>query len=196
MAVETNPLSRPVRRPVAIESEVFAMIVWIFAEVMTFAGFLSAYHLVGARAPAGWWPPPGDPLLPWAETAAASVALFASAGCVVWGAFRPDRDRRALSLAVPLGAVFVIYQIVEFTRLLAVGFTIQSSAGGGFFFTIVGAHALHAIVGIGALAWAAYGRADMTPGLRKAIRAYWYFVVLLWPVVYGVLYGPYIGLGR
>ena len=153
MAVETNPLSRPVRRPVAIESEVFAMIVWIFAEVMTFAGFLSAYHLVGARAPAGWWPPPGDPLLPWAETAAASVALFASAGCVVWGAFRPDRDRRALSLAVPLGAVFVIYQIVEFTRLLAVGFTIQSSAGGGFFFTIVGAHALHAIVGIGALAY-------------------------------------------
>lgn len=182
----------------AIESEVFAMIVWVFAEIMTFAGFLSAYHLVGARAPAGWWPPPGDPLLPWAETAAASLALFASAGCVVWGSFRPASDRRALSLAVPLGAVFVVYQIVEFARLLALGFTLQSSAGGGFFFTIVGAHALHAIVGIGALSWATYarGRASMTPGLTKAIRIYWYFVVLLWPVVYGVLYGPYIGVGR
>lgn len=200
MAVEFSPLPRPRRAPAVIESEVFAMIVWIFAEVMMFAGFLSAYNLVGARAPAGWWPPPGDPILPWAPTAGASVALLVSAALVVWGAFRPANERRALGVAVPLGAVFVVYQIVEFARLLSVGFTLQSSAGGGFFFTIVGAHALHAIAGLGALGWAAVasGRGSLAPGLAKAIRLYWYFVVLLWPLIYAVIYGPSInpGLGE
>ncbi|GDX80492.1 hypothetical protein LBMAG42_23030 [Deltaproteobacteria bacterium] len=195
MAVDSSPLPRPRRAPAVIESEVFAMIVWIFAEVMMFAGFLSAYNLVGARAPAGWWPPPGDPILPWAPTAGASVALVFSAALVVWGGFRPLHERRALGIAVPLGAVFVVYQIVEFARLLSVGFTLQSSAGGGFFFTIVGAHALHAIAGLGALAWVAARRGNVTEGLAKAIRLYWYFVVLLWPVIYAVIYGPSISPG-
>lgn len=198
MAVDSSPLLRPRRAPAVIESEVFAMIVWIFAEVMMFAGFLSAYNLVGARAPAGWWPPPGDPILPWAPTAGASVALVLSAALVVWGGFRPVHERRSLGLAVPLGAVFVVYQIVEFARLLAGGFTLQSSAGGGFFFTIVGAHALHAVAGLGALGWAAVAtaRGKVSPGLAKAIRLYWYFVVLLWPLIYAVIYGPSIDASR
>jgi heme/copper-type cytochrome/quinol oxidase subunit 3 len=183
-----------VKGPPIIESELLAMIIFVFAEVMFFAGFLSAYALVGARAPEGWWPPPGDPALPVVTTAAASAAL-AFSGAAVFVAGRAARTSagaamRPLRVALALGVAFVGYQLYEFVRLVGVGFTLQSSAHGGFFYTIVGGHALHAVGAVGVLGWAlrelAAGR--LRPPAFTAIRLFWYFVVLLWPAIYVMVY--------
>ena len=75
-------------------------------------------------------------------------------------------------------------------RLIGVGFTLQSSAHGGFFYTIVGAHGLHAVSAVGVLAWA-MGRLSsgrLSSGAFAAVQLYWGFVVLLWPAIYAVVY--------
>ncbi len=186
------PLPKPRRMAPIVQSEVFAMLIFVFAEIMLFAGFLSAFELVGARAPAGWWPPPGDPALPVAATGGATVALLLSGVAVGVSGLRAAAGGavRWLGLGVVLGAVFVGYQAYEFSRLVQLGFTLQSSAHGGFFYTIVGAHGLHALAGMAVLVWAARAAAAerLTPGMAGAVRILWTFVVVLWPAIYAVVY--------
>ena len=57
----------PRRKPV-IESGVLGMLIFIFTELMLFAGFVSAFLIVKANAVGGVWPPPGQPRLPIAQT--------------------------------------------------------------------------------------------------------------------------------
>lgn len=194
MADSTTIQARPVKAPPIIESELLAMIIFVFADVMFFAGFISAYALVGARAPVGWWPPPGDPALPVAAAGGATVALLLSGAAVFQAGRAAKADlasaRRPLGVAMALAVAFVGYQVFEFVRLSSGGFTLQSSANGGFFYTIVGAHGLHALSAVAVLGWTlrelAAGR--LTRSAFSATRLYWYFVVLLWPAIYVTVY--------
>jgi cytochrome c oxidase subunit 3 len=74
--------------------------------------------------------------------------------------------------------------------LLGEGLTMQSSTYGGFFYLIVGTHALHAIGALTALVWAWHrlytGR--LTASQLATVAAFWYFVVLVWPVLYIQVY--------
>ncbi len=192
---ETNTIrARPVKGPPIIQSEVFAMIIFVFADVMFFAGFISAYALVGARAPVGWWPPPGDPALPVAAAGGATVALLLSGAAVFYAGWAARSSLanavRPLGVALALAVGFLGYQVFEFVRLLGVGFTLQSSAHGGFFYTMVGAHGLHAMSAVAVLAWAMrlVAAGTLSPGAFGAVRLYWYFVVLLWPAIYLTVY--------
>ena len=76
--VEVLPLPRPRRIAPVVESEVLAMVIFVFTEVMFFAGLVSGYTILKGRAVAGIWPPITDPDLPVAPTAIASVALVLS----------------------------------------------------------------------------------------------------------------------
>ena len=74
----------------------------------------------------------------------------------------------------------------EWVALLGEGLTIQSSTYGGFFYLIVGAHGVHAIAAILALGWAWYrlDKGRLTASQFGTVSVFWYFVVLLWPVLY------------
>jgi cytochrome c oxidase subunit 3 len=95
-----------------------------------------------------------------------------------------------MALAVLLGMFFVVFQGVEWVALLDDGLTMQSSAYGGFFYLIVGTHALHAVAAILALAWAWFRlrRQQLTATEFATVQAFWYFVVLVWPVLYVKVY--------
>ena len=74
--------------------------------------------------------------------------------------------------------------------MLSEGLTLQSSAYGGFFYLIVGTHALHAVCALGALVWA-FSRLDkdqLTASELGTVSAFWYFVVLVWPILYWQVY--------
>ena len=92
--------------------------------------------------------------------------------------------------SILLGVAFVAIQGVEWARMLAQGLTLTSSLIGGFFYVIVGAHALHAVVAIAflALAWRSLRAGRLSPSVFGATRVFWYFVVLLWPVIYLKVY--------
>jgi cytochrome c oxidase subunit 3 len=195
------PAPRGARRlRIASESErtplvpnaVMGMLIFVFTEMMLFAGLLSAFSIV--RAGAVVWPPPGQPRLPIQATAfntgvlvASGVALF-----LAQRTFFRDRAaaRRPLLLAVLLGAFFVLFQGFEWVRLVAQGLTLTSSTLGSFFYLIVGLHALHAVAALAVLVhtWRRLERGWLAQDQLAAAQVFWYFVVGLWPVVYGVVY--------
>jgi len=186
--IEQRP--EPRRRAPLVSNGVIGVLVFIFAEVMFFAGLISAHSVVKSQVAGQLWPPYGQPRLPVEETAVNTLALLMSGVVLVlaWFAYRrePDRARIPLLLAILLGTVFVGFQGMEWLALLAEGLTIQSSTYGGFFYLIVGAHAIHAVGALAALVWVFYklDRDELTASQLATVSSFWYFVVLIWPVLY------------
>ncbi len=195
-AESATPLTapRPAKPKPAIPSGVLGVLIFIFTEIMFFSGLISAHTIVKSQAAGQMWPPYGQPRLPVGETALNSLALLVSGVVLVftWFAFKrdPERARIPLLLSIVLGSVFVGFQGVEWVALLSEGLTMQSSAYGGFFYLIVGSHAIHAVGALIALIWA-YDRSSkglLTSTQLGTVSAFWYFVVLVWPVLYWQVY--------
>ena len=180
------------RPPPAVPSPVLGMLIFVIAEMMMFAGLMSAFSIV--KAGALGWPPPGQPRLPVEATAFNTAALLASAIVLFFanGSFARDRERakRLLFAAMGLGVFFVAFQGFEWVALIRQGLTLTSSNHGSFFFLIVGMHGLHAIAGLAVLGRAAIkiSRGHLTHSSFAATQVFWYFVVGLWPVLYFMVY--------
>ena len=88
------------------------------------------------------------------------------------------------------GAFFVIFQGIEWVALIREGLTLTSSTLGGFFYLIIGTHALHAIAALGLLAyvWLQLQRGRLQSSQLAAAEVFWYFVVGVWPILYVVVY--------
>ena len=173
-----------------VSNSVLGMIIFIVTEIMFFAGLMSAHTIARATAPGGVWPPAGQPRLPVDRTAFNTAILLLS-GVLLFLASRRARDGYEKALAYLAGAIatgiaFVLLQGVEWVALLREGLTMQSSAHGAFFYLIVGAHALHAVVAIAVLTaiYFPMRRGTLAPSTFAATQLFWYFVVLLWPVIY------------
>ena len=173
-----------------LPNSVLAMIIFIAAEIMFFAALMSAHTIARATVPGGVWPPVGQPRLPVGRTAVNTAILLLS-GVLLAVASRRARDgyERALFYvggAIATGLAFVLFQGVEWVRLIREGLTMTSGAHGAFFYLIVGAHALHAVVAIAALAavYVPMRRGTLSASQFAATQLFWYFVVLLWPVIY------------
>ncbi len=175
-----------------VPSSVLGMLLFVAAEVMFFAGLISAFTIVRARAPI--WPPPDKPRLPIENTAFNTAALLLSGVALFVAHRRFLQDRRQartpLLIAMGLGAFFVLFQGVEWLALLRQGLTLTSSSLGSFFYLIVGLHALHAVIAICLLAWAwlRLQRGWLVQSQLVTAEVFWYFVVGLWPIIYGVVY--------
>ena len=184
----------PARREPLVSNGVLGMLIFIFTEVMFFAGLISAHAIVRSQAAGQMWPPFGQPRLPVQETAVNTAALLVSGIVLViaWFAFRRERSsaRIPMLLSILLGGFFVWFQGIEWAALLREGLTIQSSSYGGFFYLIVGSHALHAGAALAALIWAWFklDRHELTASQLATVSAFWYFVVLVWPVLYVKVY--------
>ncbi len=183
------------RRPL-FDNVKLAMLFFISGEIMFFGGLVSAFLVLRVSAPV--WPPPLQPRLPLGVTAVNTLVLLASSVVMVAalrGLGRGDRGAlvRRLVAAAALGAVFLLVQGYEWTRLVHFGLTLSSGAYGSTFYTLIGTHAAHVL---GALTWlavtvalAARGRfADGQTGPLRACAMYWHFVVALWPILYVAVY--------
>ena len=180
------------RREPLIPSGVMGMLIFVFTEVMLFAGMISAFTIV--RSSAVVWPPPGQPRLPFEATAVDTAILLASGLALYWARRRFDRSRAAarlpLLVAIVLGGVFVLVQGGEWVAMIGQGLTITSSTLGGFFYLIVGAHALHAVAALSLLGvtLARLQRGWLASSQLGTAEVLWYFVVGLWPVLWLVVY--------
>ncbi len=196
MGTSTLTLDRgePRRSRQLVSNGVMGMLLFVFTEVMLFAGLISAHVIFRASQVGQMWPPLGQPRLPFAETAVNSAALMVSGGILFLAhlAFRVD-PRRALiplGMSLALGAFFVLFQGTEWLGLIREGLTLQSSTYGAFFYLIVGAHALHAVAAISCLAWAwaRLRQGILSDSEFKTVQVFWYFVVLVWPIIYFQVY--------
>jgi len=98
-------------------------------------------------------------------------------------------------LASILGILFLSIQGYEWIKLVNFGLTLQSSVYGGMFYLIIGTHAIHVAGGLLWLLTITYfsinGRLDSSRNESNKFKAsalYWYFVVLLWPILYLLVY--------
>ena len=189
------PPGGPRARSQLIPDSVAGTIMFVFTEVMLFAGFISAHVVFVSNQTGELWPPPDQPLLPFSDTLRNSGLLMASAVTLapVLGAMRRGDRRMAsllLGLSAILGALFVSTQGVEWVGLLGQGLTINSSAYGAFFYMIVGAHAIHALGGVACLAWgwSRLHAGSLQPHHLVSIQIFWYFVVAVWPVIFLQVY--------
>lgn len=180
------------RREPLVPSGVMGMLLFVFTELMLFAGLISAFTI--SRSSAVVWPPPGQPRLPF-ETTAFNTAILLASGVALFWARRRFRIQRAsarlpLALAIALGAFFVIAQGREWVAMIGQGLTLTSSALGSFFYMIVGVHGLHALGALGLLGvtYARLRRGWLASSQLGTAEVLWYFVVGVWPVIWLVVY--------
>lgn len=174
-----------------------ATLLVVFVETMFFAGFISAHMVYVSNQVGAVWPPADQPLLPFADTLRNSGFLILSGITLLfgWWAFRRSEMGRALGLVAAsaiLGTLFVSSQGVEWLALIQQGLTLTTSGPyGAFFYLIVGAHALHAIGGLVCLLWLflRLRSGEAAPAHFVSVQIFWYFVVLLWPVIFLQVYG-------
>lgn len=180
------------RREPIVPNGVMGMLIFVLTESMLFAGLISGFTIVKATATV--WPPPGQPRLPLEETALNTAALLASGALLVLARRRFNQDRSSakgpLLASMLLGAFFVVFQGSEWIALIGQGLTLTSSTLGSFFYLIVGLHALHAVVALGLLvqAWRRLQSGFLASSRLATAEVLWYFVVGLWPILYGVVY--------
>ena len=108
------------------------------------------------------------------DTAGLLVSVFS-----MWRA--TTGDRRWLAVTIGLGSAFLIGQGIQYLRLIRDGVTISQGLFGTTFFTLAGAHGLHVLVGLVALA--------LVPSTAiRAMALYWYFFAGVWLVIFLVAY--------
>ncbi len=187
--------ARYVRRAQVLPNGVLGMLIFITAEVMFFAGLLSAFTIVRASNMPVSWPPPGQPMLPASATAINTGALLLSGVALFFAhrAFQKDKQRGGLvpmAISLALGVTFVGLQGLEWVSLLGQGLTMTSSTLGSFFYLIIGVHGVHAVAAIGFLAFALLKlrAGKLQPNTFYTTQAFWYFVVGMWPVIYARVY--------
>jgi cytochrome c oxidase subunit 3/cytochrome o ubiquinol oxidase subunit 3 len=128
-----------------------------------------------------------------------SICLLSSSATITF-ALRSLRkgDAKRFSMwwlvTIALGAYFLLGTGHEWHRLIHdKGFTIQTNLFGTTFYSLVGLHASHVVVGLVALlivmAFALAGSVKQEHAGRAHVLAlYWHFVDMVWVVVFTVVY--------
>jgi cytochrome c oxidase subunit 3/cytochrome o ubiquinol oxidase subunit 3 len=188
--------------PIAVPEEpwklpnrgIVGMACLIVAEAAIFIIFVVAYVFYIGKSLSG--PTPSQVLeLP----IFGSICLLSSSLTVHWAvsALRKD-DRRnctlALGFTVLLGAIFLVTTAREWYHLIHdCGLTIRTNLFGSTYYSLVGLHATHVVVGLTMLTLAFVlslsGRVHESHAEKlEALSLYWHFVDAVWVVVFLVVY--------
>jgi cytochrome c oxidase subunit 3/cytochrome o ubiquinol oxidase subunit 3 len=166
----------------------------ITAESAIFSIFVVAYLYYAGKSVNG--PTPAQVLdIPWFN----SVCLFSSSLTILMAenALHHGKIKRFglfWFLTIALGVIFLVGTGREWYRLIYHdGLTISSSLFGTTFYSLVGLHAFHVIVGVTGLTiillLSLFGAVKQEHAARVSVFAmYWHFVDAIWVVVLSVVY--------
>ena len=171
-----------------------AMASLIIAESAIFTIFVVAYLYYAGKSLSG--PTPREVL---EVPIFISICLFSSSFTIVMGERAIHRGNIKLFTlwlfaTIVLGAIFVAGSLREWYRLIYEhGVTISSSLFGTTFYSLVGLHLSHVIVGLTMLSlvliFALLGFVKQEHAERMGVLAlYWHFVDTVWVVVLSVVY--------
>jgi cytochrome c oxidase subunit III len=166
----------------------------IAAESAIFSIFVVAYLYYAGKSLGG--PTPNEVLR---VPVLGSICLFSSSLTIVMAERAIEcSDLRRFGLwwllTIVLGAVFIAGTAREWRRLIYhEGLTISTNLFGTTFYSLVGLHAFHVIVGLTGLsiimAFTLLGFVKRTHAARIGVFAmYWHFVDAIWAVVLPVVY--------
>lgn len=170
-----------------------AMLSLIVGESAIFTIFVVAYvYYIGCSK---YGPTPQILDLPWFNT----VCLLSSSIAILLAERAIERGRiRAFSawwaLTILLGIVFLVGTAIEWKRLIYTdGLTIRTNLFGTTFYSLVGLHATHVVVGLLMLSlvmiFTLLGRVEQRHTERiQVLSLYWHFVDAVWVIVFSVVY--------
>jgi cytochrome c oxidase subunit 3/cytochrome o ubiquinol oxidase subunit 3 len=166
----------------------------VVAEAAVFAIFVAAYVYYLGKSLTG--PTPGEvldlPVLASALLWSSSVTIHRAVGALRAGRVQPFTWWWLVT--VVLGALFLASTAGEWHRLIVEdGLTIRTNLFGTTFYSLVGLHASHVIVGLALLATvlvlALRGHVKAShAGRAEVLSLYWHFVDAVWVVVFVVVY--------
>lgn len=173
---------------------VVAMASLITAEASIFTIFVVAYLYYLGRDVSG--PTPKEVLeIPYFGT----VCLLSSSGFIMIAERAIEHGKMAAfrfwwSVTILLGAIFLIDTGMEWQKLIVHDhLTIHTNLFGTCFYSLVGLHASHVVVGmlmmLVTLTFALTGHVRAEHAYRvKVLALYWHFVDAVWVVVFTVVY--------
>lgn len=179
----------------------WAMIFMVFTEASLFAYLLFSYYYIAVQPHLpGTFPQGGSPSLTLAIPD--TIILLSSSVAVAWAQFNIERnDKRhlvwGLAIAAVLGMAFVVITGFEWW---STSFVLASSPYSSLFFTVIGFHLAHVVVGTCMLwalcAWSAMGYFNRVRYIHIHTGAlYWHFVDAVWIAVFFTFYiTPRLGL--
>jgi heme/copper-type cytochrome/quinol oxidase subunit 3 len=171
------------------------MVLFLGSWAMLFASLFFAYGVVRANAHA--WPPADLPRLPLGLPGFATLVLAGSSFLYENAQARLRGGRSGVSAAIAgaifLGAVFLGAQSVVWRELWAAGLRPDTGTYASVFFGFTVFHALHVLVGLGALAWLAFrgARGTYSAAHHLPVRLwglYWHMVGIIWGLMFVTVY--------
>jgi cytochrome c oxidase subunit III len=170
-----------------------AMFSLIIGESAIFTIFVVAYIYYIGRSLTG--PTPQILDIPWFNSVcliSSSFTIILAEHAIQHGAMR--RFAAFWGLTMLLGIEFIIGTAIEWKQLIFEdGLTIRTNLFGTTFYSLVGLHATHVIVGLAMLSlvmiFTLLGRVEQRHAERIQVLAlYWHFVDGVWIVVFTVVY--------
>ncbi len=178
-----------------LSNSIIGIIMVIVVEMMFFGGLISAYVL--AEAGQVDWPPANQPRLPFWLTFGNMLILLFSAFTLykfLKNLNEENKDKNTLFLlTIVLGSIFFLIQGYEWVRILLFGLKTGRGLFTSFFYTIIGLHGFHVFIGLILLSFV-YNVIRESDDIHKiknyawTAGLFWFFVVLLWPVLYYLIY--------
>jgi len=107
---------------------------------------------------------------------------------------RKQTVRNYLIITLALGSMFIVLKLVEWSHLIAEGFTIDTQAG-SIFYVATGAHGLHVFVGLLVMLFLIFKADVLEDGYDEHngqgieyFGLYWHFVDLAWVAIFPAFY--------
>lgn len=192
---EVSLPEKPQKTKSPVSNGTVGITIFIITEIMFFAALISAYLVI--RSGHEEWPPWGQPRLPIETTAFNTLILLASGFFMLLSHSKireknKSEGRKWLGISILLGSFFLIAQGQEWIELINFGMTVSSSVYGGLFYLIIGAHGFHVFGTLTILLyfWNVLGNTKSQMLMEKTLpfQILWFFVVLVWPVLYVLVY--------
>jgi heme/copper-type cytochrome/quinol oxidase subunit 3 len=170
---------------------------WTFiaSECLFFGTLISTYMVYKSSSVQGPFP---DEILNIPLTSISTFVLLMSSLAMVLALDGVQRGRRGLTIGwlaavIVLGAVFLGFQVYEFTHFVGEGLTIQRNVFGSAFFVLTGFHGAHVTGGViwltTLLILAIRGKLPPERALAVEIAGlYWHFVDIVWIVIFTLIY--------
>lgn len=177
------------------EKTLFGFWVYIMTDCVLFASLFATFAVLRFSTFGG--PGAGDIFdlqFVFVETLLLLISSF-TCGLAILAARGNDKKKTLTWLAVTflLGLAFVGMELFEFNQLVGEGHSWQASAFLSAFFTLVGTHGLHIIVGllwIVSLGWLILKRGLGRHTTRKLMlfSLFWHFLDIVWIFIFTIVY--------
>jgi cytochrome c oxidase subunit 3/cytochrome o ubiquinol oxidase subunit 3 len=181
-----------------IDSRKVGFWVLIGSESLFFGSLIATYMVYRGQSTVGPFPHGPDGLLDIPLTSISTFVLLMSSLAMVLALDGVQRGKRALAIGwlaavIVLGAVFLGFQVYEFTHFVSEGLTIQRNVFGSAFFVLTGFHGAHVTGGViwltTLLILAIRGKLPPERALAVEIAGlYWHFVDIVWIVIFTLIY--------